>query len=252
MAWTSKPVRRRPAPTARRAAGRARPTGAPSPRPALGKARGGGSARGAGLIGLISVVTAAISAYAAHGALQNQLEQQKRAQAEELVLVEVNGPDFPYVSEADDQQTTSSVPRVQNYSRLPMNFVSISIGYKVFLSAEEGAEPDAVYAAEHLIGSLEPCEQADLSAVMEEAGRSLTLQAPGEPDLTSMELVQIIRYIDAAGNTWYRTDLGRPKEDDRESLAGGYLFHGDEFDNEEVELGEVPISVQPIPGCSPG
>ncbi len=244
MARTTEPGRRREPAVGRRVAGHRRHD---APRRVEGDTpvRHRSHSEVPGLIGLVSVITAAISAYAAYGALNNQVEQQRRGQAEQVVMLEM-----PYGFDNSSNGMTNpdgDSPRIQNYSRLPISGLSVFLAYKVYLEAGDSAPPAASYAAEFEIGSLEPCEQALLTEVAAVTARELQAQLQGQMDWQALDSSQVLRYIDAAGNIWFRPEVGGPTQSNN-----NYLFHGDDYDGRKVVFVDRPIKREPIPSCTPG
>lgn len=186
---------------------------------------------------LVSTLAAILSAAVAWRALSEQVAQDQRHQADQvIVLVNESVLGAPNESEALGE------PRVANYSRLPVALAHFSVSYE--LSADD--ESVAKYEAFYQLGQIDSCEQIGLRPILRHAaGRLGGAAVLREADTVSG--LEMLRFFDAAGREWFRDGFGEPFQAGRqlwsEGFPPGWSSHS----------ATVPaLERKPIPGCVAG
>lgn len=188
---------------------------------------------------IASVIVAGASAYAAISALTSQQEQEKRHQAEQVLLVGVDppSPSGPVLPDPD------LLPRIQNFSRLPLSGLSLDVDADYYGEVVEDAMPAHSVSVTYGVGALEPCTEAVLEPITQKILSTAIEPWPAglDPGALSVQTFTL-RYIDTAGRAWSRRNQESPIENP------SYLS-GDEGDSRPY-IGSRVVR-QPIPNCVP-
>lgn len=167
----------------------------------------------------VAVLIAAVSAWFSYQANQLQQDVRMRAQADQVVLMQLTTDDDASPSAVPTQDSEHHVV-VQNHSRLPVR--------EVWIVALPPA-PRTAIAIE--VGMMDSCEQAQAPrAAIPAASGGVRLSEDASLDL-------LVRFEDASGASWQRHLHGPPG--------------AREFPLSGAAVGDAPVKTSPIRGCVP-
>ncbi len=157
-------------------------------------------------------------------------DRARRQQAEQVIGVSLDAVEQAEViyggnEDGSDKFSETDPPRLQNYSRLPVDEVMLAVTY------DEGV----MTVLE--VGQLLPCQEALV-------GPLLVMAAPEDLDLEQSlpPGAQAYSFVDVAGRYWFREGFGEPV---RMPSASGGLIPAEEFTNNQE------LVTRPIAGCVP-
>jgi hypothetical protein len=167
----------------------------------------------------VAVLIAAVSAWFSYQANQLQQDVRMRAQADQVVLMQVTTDDDASSGAVSTQDSERHVV-VQNYSRLPVR--------DVWIVALPPA-PRTAIAIE--VGTMDSCEQAQFP-------RAAILAASGDVRLSEDASLDLLVWCeDASGASWQRHLHGPPG--------------AREFPLSGAAVGDASVEISPVPGCVP-
>lgn len=138
------------------------------------------------------------------------------------------------------QTPGSGVPRIQNYSRLPIARASLYSEHT--LIGREGRTLET-RRTQYAVGSIESCQQALVAPIFVDIDkRSADLTPPtGTSDAVFTDSFTIMSFTDTSGREWFRQDSLMPYGRSAHSTSGPDVVFND----------SIEITREPIPGCVP-